>query len=243
MTALELLQSRHSVRSYSSRTVSEGIRNKLRSEVTFINTHEAGLNFQLCFDDDAPFRGVGRSYGMLRGVNNYLCAVIDPTFDDAYERAGYCAEQFVIEALKLGLGTCFVGGTFSRQHVGARVEVYEKVPFVVSFGYAEESLTPLIAKVAMKFAHRKTMSPRDFFDGNDSEYESALREFPWLFEALQAVACAPSYLNKRPVRLKVVTEDGMRHIVAYVTTKQETTLVDLGIAKYNVSTVVSGVWD
>lgn len=242
MTTLELLQSRHSVRSYSSRPISEEIRNKLRSEVTFINTHESGLNFQLCFGDDAPFRGAGRSYGMFRNVRNYLAVVIDPTFSDAYERAGYFAEQFVIEALKSGLGSCYVGGTFSRQHVDARVEVYEKIPFVVSLGYPEEGRTPLLAKVAMKFAHRKSMSPRDFFDGNDSEYESALQKFPWLSEALQAVACAPSSLNKRPVRLKVVPENGTPHIAA-VTTGQETSPVDLGIAKYNVASVISGVWD
>lgn len=201
MTNLELIQARHSVRSYSGKTIPDDVRNRLKSEVTYINTHEAGLNFQLCFDDDAPFRGVGRSYGMFRGVRNYLVAVIDPTFPDAYERAGYFAEQFVIEALRLGIGTCFVGGTFSRQNVGARVEVYEKIPFVIPFGYPEDDKTPLLAKMAMKFAHRKKMSPRDFFDGEDAEYEIWRNEFPWLDVALEAVACAPSSLNKRPVRL------------------------------------------
>lgn len=242
MTNLELIQSRHSVRSYSDKSIPDDVRNRLKSEITYINTHEAGLNFQLCFDDDAPFRGVGRSYGMFRGVRNYLVAVIDPTFPDAYERAGYFAEQFVIEALRLGIGTCFVGGTFSRQNVGARVEVYEKIPFVVSFGYPKDDKTPLLAKMAMKFAHRKKMSPRDFFDGTDSEYEVARQELKWLDVALEAVACAPSSLNKRPVRLKTTTVKGKLQIEA-TTNGQETSLVDLGIAKFNVTAVVPGIFD
>jgi len=242
MTNLELIQSRHSVRSYSGKAIPDDVRNRLRSEVTYINTHEAGLNFQLSFDDDAPFRGVGRSYGMFRGVRNYLVAVIDPTFPDAYERAGYFAEQFVIEALKLGIGTCFVGGTFSRQNVGARVEVYEKIPFVIPFGYPEDDKTPLLAKMAMKFAHRKKMSPRDFFEGTDPEYAATRQEFKWLDVALEAVACSPSSLNKRPVRLKTVTEEGKLHIAA-TTNGQETSPVDLGIAKFNVATAVAGIFD
>lgn len=239
---LELLRSRHSVRSYSDESLNEAVINKLRSEVTYINTHEAGLNFQLCFDDSSPFAGMARSYGMFRNVRNYMVAVIDPTFPHAYERAGFFAEQFVMEAVGAGLGTCFVGGTFSREHVGARVEVYEKIPFVVAFGIADTGRTSLLAKAAARIAHRKSRSPREFFDGNDAEFEEAKRTFPWLERGLEAVACAPSALNRQPVRLKI-TEVGEEKLVTAHTLEPEKYAVDLGIAKYNLAAVVPGIWD
>lgn len=239
---IDLLESRRSVRSYDEIPIQEGIVNKLKSEVTFINSHEAGLNFQIFFDDDSPFRGFRRSYGMFRNVRNYLCAVIDPTFPDTYERAGYFAEQFVMEAVKLGLGTCFVGGTFSRENIQARVEVYEKVPFVVAFGYPDEAHSSLLSRVAYRAVHRKKKSVRDFFSGTDAEYKDALSEFNWLETALRAVACAPSAYNRQPVRLSVSEIEGRRHIVA-TTVEPSKDAVELGIAKFNVADAVGGIWN
>ena len=114
MYTLKELRERKSVRGYTDESLSESIRNTLNAEATFINSHEAGLNFQVRYDDTDPFRGLTRSYGMFRGVRNYLAVVIDSTFEFALERAGYFAEGYVMKAVSLGLGTCFVGGTFSR---------------------------------------------------------------------------------------------------------------------------------
>lgn len=239
---LELLRRRHSVRSYSVDAIDDAVRNRLRSEITYINTHESGLSFQLCFDDAAPFQGWSRSYGIFRNVRNYMVAVIDPTFPDAEERAGYFAQQFVIETVRAGLGTCFVGGTYSGSHIRARVEVYEKVPFVVAFGRSDHSATSLLARISSRLAHLKTMTPRDFFAGDDVEYHEVLDRFPWLHTALQAVACAPSAMNRRPVRLKMREVGGRSRIVAF-TDDSGKYAVDLGIAKYNVAAVVPGVWE
>ena len=89
MYTLKELRGRKSVRGYTEESLSESIRNTLNAEATFINSHEAGLNFQVRYDDADPFRGLTRSYGMFRGVRNYLAVVIDPTFEFALERAGY----------------------------------------------------------------------------------------------------------------------------------------------------------
>lgn len=242
MTGLELLKHRKSVRSFASSPISVEVRNRLRSEATYVNSHEAGLNFHVCFDDDAPFRGVGRSYGMFRNVSDYLAVVIDPTFPDTYERAGYFAEQWVMEAVKSGLGTCFVGGTFSASHIAARMEVYEKLPFVVAFGIPEESKTTLIAKLGMKIAHRKHRPARFFYDGDDAEYERARRAIGWLDCALESVACAPSSLNKQPVRLKMTEVNGVATVEAH-TVEPGKAPVDLGIAKFNVACAVQGTWE
>ena len=250
MSNLELLRERHSVRSYKKITLDESVRNKLRSIASFVNSHEAGLRFVPIFNDDAPFRGFGRSYGMFRNVENYLAVIIDPTFENTLERAGYYAEEFVIEAVKLGLGTCFVGGTFSKNHIDTIVEVYERIPFVIAFGISDIKNTSTLAKLTSCFVHRKALKPREFFLGTDDDYNSAVEKFPWLNNALQAIASAPSALNLMPVRLSMINSDinednemgGVTQIAAS-TIDPEKYPIELGIAKYNIAYAVGGMWD
>lgn len=242
MTNLQLLQRRKSVRSYSDKRLADSLKNRLRSEATYSDSHEAGLSFRVCFHDDAPFKGIGRSYGMFHNVHNYLAVVEDPTFPDTSERAGFCAQRFVIEAESLGIATCFVGGTFSSAHVATEIEVYEKIPFLVAFGYADEKRNPFIARMALKMAHRHERSARDFYDGDDEEYAHARKVLPWLDNALEAVACAPSALNRQPVRLKLSEMDGVPTVEAH-TLVPSRDAIELGIAKFNVEFAVGGVWD
>lgn len=225
---LELLKSRHSVRGYLDKPLSEDVKDKLRAEVTMINTHEAGLNFQLCFDDNEPFAGFNRSYGMFKNARNYLAAVIDSTFPHAEERAGYFAEQFVMECVKLGLGSCFVSGTYSPRHVNVNMEVYEKLPFIVVFGLKGDRESRM-AGFMSKLVHRggEDDNPRDFFQGSDSEYKEAKRLYPKLDDGLQGVACAPSAMNARGVRITL--EDGRLKAVF----AKGHNLTDMGIAVYN----------
>lgn len=239
---LELLKKRHSVRSYSSEIIPEEMIKFLRSELTFINTHESGLNFQLFLGDKAPFKGFTRSYGMFRNVRNYMAAIIDPSFEYSLERAGYFAQQFVMECTHKGLGTCFVGGTFSRDYIPTNIEIYEKIPFVVTFGYAEESKSTILGKFTSRMAHRNKKSPRLFYDGDDSEYNKAITLFNWLPLALEAISYAPSAVNRQPVRLKMIERNGNNVIIAYTVLK-EPVPVDLGIAKFNVASIIPGYWE
>lgn len=240
--SLDLLQSRHSVRNYLPESVPDSVRNFLRAEITMINSHEAGLNFQLFFDDDNPFRGFSRSYGMFHNPRNYLAAVIDPTFADAEERAGYFAEQFVMKLTEMGLGSCFISGSYSAKNVSARMEVYERLPFVVLFGLPAEREKGF-GKLMSRLVHGKEMSPREFFDGDNALYQQAVKLYPWIETGLAGIACAPSASNRRPVRVSMEEREGEQRIVAF--TPKGNVPIDLGIAKYNfqASLSVSGIWE
>lgn len=238
---IELIESRHSVRSFKDIPLTTELKDKLRSETTYINTHEAGLNFQPVFDDSGPFEGFRRSYGMFKNVSNYLACIIDPTFPHAFERAGFYAEQFVMVLQNLGLGSCFVGGTFARADVNARMEVYEKLPFVVVFGHPDERHTSLIGRVAARIVHSKRRAPSDFIFQPMAD-KSKNMENPQFELVLRAVACAPSALNKQPVRIYEKEQDGRSDIYAIVE-DYEKNAIELGIAKYNISAVIPGFWE
>lgn len=252
---IEDLAKRRSVRSYVPKPLLDSDRKTLEALITDINTHEAGMHLQLFTDSGAPFEGFRRSYGMFRGVKNYVALVVDNSYPFMREKAGYYGEQIVMKAVELGLGTCFVGGTFSSGHVDARVRAGEELLCLIVLGYADEAHTSLAARLSRKIAKRRSKKPEDFFKSDISLLE-AEKLFPALGQGLEAVALAPSALNKQPVEIGIasdssealngsansVSEDGVT-VTATVPEDNPMQLIDLGIAMFNFQAVVSGYWD
>ena len=239
--SLEQLQARHSVRRYKNEPLTGEIKSALSAEVTMTNTHEAGLNFQIIFDNGDPFQGFSRSYGMFGNVRNYLVCIVDASFANAVERAGFFAEQFVMKAVGLGLGTCFVGGTFSEKEIDIPKHVYETIPFIVTFGYPEKKTQTLLSSLAMKISHRHDLPARGFFEGTDDEFRKACEKYPFLPDGLEGLSCAPSSLNRQPVRVRL---DEERNLRIHNLKKYPKNEIDLGIGKFNFASAANaGDWE
>ncbi len=241
--SLTQLQQRHSVRKYTSQPLDETCVNALRAAITDINTHEAGMRFQLITDDPEPFRGFGRSYGFFSGVRNYIAAVVDTSYTNYRERAGFFGMQLVMKACALGLGTCFVSGTYSASHTGARVRVGEELLFLITVGHEDtHAKAGLIASLATRIIHRKHIDAESLLE-SDIPLKTLYEDIPSLPEALQALACAPSAMNKRPTRLHITRQGHDYEIKASVAAGNPAYEIDLGIALYSISDILPGAWD
>lgn len=239
MTNLDLLRTRHSVRNYDNQPLDDETARHLRAEITYINSHDPALFIELVVDDDSPFQGFTTSYGFFKGVRNYIAVVVDDHFPNAIERAGYYGEQLVIYATKMGLGTCFVGGMFNADNVKVNLRAGRRVLYLIAVGRQEGKPT-MISSVMSKLIHRKQMPWQQYFESLNG-LDTSLASNPWIKDGLKAMQCAPSAMNRRPVRIHE-KEDGS--IGAYVKDASNTyALLDLGIAKYNFQYVVSGVWE
>lgn len=249
MPTLAQFQARHSVRHFSDRPLEAETAKKLSALLTDINTHEPGMHFQLITDDPAPFAGFGRSYGMFSGVRNYLAAVVDTSFANWRERAGFYGMQVVMRAQELGLGSCFVSGTYSAGHVSARIKVGEEMPYILPLGYAragaKESLTERLVHALIK---RRPVPAQSYLE-SPMEYEQIIKILPGIADALEALSCVPSALNKRPARLVVMPLTDTPRTAADLriecrvpagNTAQE---IDLGIALYCITAFLPGYWD
>lgn len=238
----QVILARKSVRAYSPKRVEEKLLNTLRAAATMINTHEAGLYFTVVDNDPIPFQQFDRSYGMFRNARNYIAVAVDTSFPNTLERAGFFAEEIVLKAVSLGLGTCFVGGTYSSDEVAFNLKASQRLLFLVLFGYpAEGTKSPLMARIAMGISHRKTMRPEDYWIvRNNLTYTEARSDFPYLEAGMQGLAAAPSSLNKRPVRVWVGESEGERVIRLGIPGIKEKQEIDLGIAKYNFALAAGG---
>lgn len=232
------LRSRHSVRTFGDDEIEKAVVDKLKAEITMINTVEPGLHFQLILNDSGPFDGFFNSYGMFKNACNYVACVIEPSYPYTYQRAGYYAQQVVMLAVSLGLGTCFVGGTFNAEVTSAQLRAGEKIPFLIALGYEDNSVETMIAKISKKMLHLSRKKVLDFIE-TDINKESIVKGNSQLYVALQAVECAPSAMNRQPV--KIMYRNG--EIKATAKSSSNSDMIDLGIAMYNFQAVWQGFWE
>lgn len=249
MMTPEFLRSRHSVRRYNNDPIEASAVKALKAEITMINTHEAGMHFELVCNDNAPFEGFRASYGMFSGVRNYIAAVVDRSFPDVMEKAGYFSQQIVMKATALGLGTCYVGGTFDESRVNVVLRPDRKILFIIAVGYAESKKDTFISGIAMKLAHRNDRKADDFFEPTgDFTLAEAKKIMSWLNDGLEGLSSAPSSLNRQPVRIRAVEKSGLEWIygptvTAEVDGSNQKNLIDLGIGKFNFAEAAGGSWE
>jgi hypothetical protein len=92
--------------------------------------NESGLNIQTCYDEPTAFNTFMANYGKFDNVKNYIAIVGKKGMD---EKVGYYGEKIVLKAQELGLNTCWVALTFSKNNVRKLCE-NKKLLLVISFG-------------------------------------------------------------------------------------------------------------
>lgn len=218
MDLTEAIQVRTSRRTYQESPITKEAADKLYKMIDEVN-RQGNLNLKLIQNETAAFGKLSKSYGMFKGVRNYIL-LIGKMGPDARERVGYYGEKLVLLATQLGLGTCWVGGTFDRSIGDQYVQSDEFFSGVITIGNVEPDKS-LKERLISKLTHRKTKAI--------SEMMKAEGEAPeWFLEGMRAVQKAPSAVNAQPVIFTY--QKGI--VSAYVASeKYGHEKVDLGIAK------------
>lgn len=240
-----LLFDRRSVRSFTTEPIHLDAVKLLRSEITYINTHAVGMHFQLVLDHPDPLEGWTGGYGMFRNARNYVACVPDVSFPDALQRAGYHAEHLALTAMQAGLGSCFVGGTFRADKVNVQMRVDWKLPFILVLGYPAADKGTFMSRLSHAFMH-KGMGAEMMLTPESITMESLRKRWPLYAEAVRAAACAPSALNKHPLRFRILSpENGTTTPLVSVVTQNNKpfTQIDTGAALYNWEQIAGGSWE
>lgn len=175
MTLQEAIQTRHSVRQYLNKPIEAGKIAQLQTLIEESN-READLHMQLVVDEPKAFSQGLAKYGKFRGVNNYI-AMICKKGDDT--KLGYYGEKVVLFTQTLGLNTCWVGLTFSKQPDMFEVRSGEHLVCLVPIGYG--------ATQGVQHPQKKTID--DVADG---------KPFPeWFVRGVEAALLAPTAINQQ----------------------------------------------
>ena len=150
-------------------------------------------------EDRRSLKGLG-TYGFIKGATGFIVGAVEPGPRDM-EDFGYGLEQAVLVATDLALGTCWLGGSFSRSSFARKIGASrtEVVPAVVAAGYpAEGSRTSRIRERAG--SERRLPHEQLFWEGKPGEPLDLSRADGYE-KVLEAVRWAPSASNKQPWRL------------------------------------------
>ena len=209
ITIQEAIAARHSVRQYQERPLEAGIIARLNEEAALCNA-ESGLHIQLVTGEPRAFGSGMAKYGKFSGVSNYL-AMVGPKGTD--EAIGYHGERMVLLAQMLGLNSCWVGLSFSKQPDHYQVGAGEKLHCVIALGYGANQGVQHPLKPMEQFVKAQGPMP------------------DWFRRGMEAALLAPTAVNQQKFEFELVDE----HTVS---ARARFTLIgygkiDLGIAKYH----------
>lgn len=218
---LEAIDKRISRRNYLDYSVKAGKVEKLKKLVDKFN-QEANLRIELIVEGGEAFSKLSRSYGFFKNVHTILAMKGLENDPHHREKLGYYGELLVLEATFLGLGSCWVGGSFDRGSQIFKIGADEKLHYVIPIGEVLDEKS-LKEKMFHGLSHLRPKKVEDLIITTVS-----IEELPIDFKnAMKAVHKAPSALNSQPVRFEYSNGQVFgRHVKPSVTDS-----VDLGIAK------------
>lgn len=251
----ELIRRRKSWRSYRREHIPGDLKDRIQGFIASLDAPPFGsaLRFRLV-DSSLPEKTrTPGTYGVIRGARHTLVGAVRPS-PAAWEDFGYSFESVILFCTRLGLGTCWMGGTFSRDYYGRAVDLApdEVIPAVSPVGYIAGKRSILDSLFVMGAGSRNRKPFAELFFRDDFLTSLDPAEAGAYGEALEMVRLAPSASNRQPWRV-VVTEAGVHFFLSrtpgYRTLFSQVDLqcIDMGIAMFHFASTasclgISGGW-
>lgn len=195
---LEAVNVRRSRRSYDGRRPDADALATLQAHVDSFRPFPAARAVLLPEAPQALFLGIVGSYGGVSNAPSALAFVGRTAETGVHAAVGYTGEAAVLEATRLGLGSCWVGGFFSASK-GARfagAQATERVFAVSPLGYPEARIG---AKERIVYGVGKPKPRKDV-----EEFAPGAGSWPaWAQAAATAVKVAPSAMHRQPWMLRM----------------------------------------
>ncbi len=232
----EAVTKRYSVRNYTDQKIEKDKRKAIEVFIDSLdNPFGKKVNFHYFDREDSDEKQRLGTYGVIKGAKNYLGTTIksEPM---ALEALGYEFEAVVLYLAYLGLGTCWLGGTFDRKGFAdaMKIDEGELFPIITPYGYAAEKkhIKEIAMRKIIKADQRKNWDELFYMnDFNTPLHKEEAGDFAF---ALEMVRLGPSASNKQPWRILV--KDGAWHFYEYKEPRYSANFpydiqrVDMGIA-------------
>ncbi len=252
-SVIDIIKERTSTRTYDGRALEADDLEKLNTYIDKVNNE---INIKARFKIVSNL-GIGKeeskklgTYGFISGANSYVVGIMDKNENNAIE-FGYVFEKIILFATDLGIQTCWLGGTFSKENFQqiSGLNENEFIPIISPLGYKKEKRR--VFEIAMRASvgadKRKPWSELFFNKSMAPIDEKDVEQFKL---PLEMVRLGPSASNKQPWR--IIKDENMFHFFicrtkGYGIAGYDMQRNDLGIAKchFDLSlkeTGINGSW-
>ncbi len=213
--AIEVIKMRSSWRTYRADPIEPEKRRVVEQWLSSSPTGPFGtpLRFELVAataDDQNALRGLG-TYGFIRGAPGFIVGTARRAARDM-EDFGYAMEQIILLATDLELGTCWLGGTFTKSTFAEKIMLREEetLPAVVAIGHAAAN-RGAVEKLIRWGAKAKMRRPWEgLFFSSTFKQPLSMEAAGDFATVLEMVRVGPSASNRQPWRF-VRSQDGRRY--------------------------------
>lgn len=223
MDIIQAMKERRSVRSFNGKPLSTAVISDLHRIIKDSYSLFGGnITIRLkSFDLKGEFKP--STYGVIKGASEYFLMAIGEGEESALT-AGFQFEQIVLKAWQLGLGTCWIAGTYK----GSQFDKDEKWPegeslkIICPVGVPEnQRLMEKVMRFTVGSNKRKPFSELFFED----DFKKSLPQDNKFGESLQMLRIAPSSTNSQPWRALVKGDK----VLFYYKPKSAASILDTGI--------------
>lgn len=211
----ESAKKRYSVRNYKEQEVELDKRKAIESFVNSLdNPFGKKVNFHYLDNREMMNEEKLGTYGVIKGAMQYIGTTIklEPM---ALEALGYEFEAVILYLAHLGLGTCWLGGTFNRKGFAKAMNIEEDeiFPIITPYGYAatKKHMKEIVMRKMIKADQRKEWN--QLFYINDFQTTLTKEKAGELEVPLEMVRLGPSASNKQPWRILI--KDNACHFYEY----------------------------
>jgi nitroreductase len=201
----EIMGKRFSCRQYIDKPIEEDERKRLSDYLSAIGKGPFGAAVRLELiaateQDRKALKGLG-TYGFIKGAAGFIVGAVGPSRMNL-EDFGYMMEKAILFATDKGLGTCWLGGTFTRSSFAKKISaaVDEVVPAVTSIGYISQKEQRGVTIRQLVGGHNRKPWDNLFFRQKFGVALSSDEGGPYVVP-LEMVRIAPSASNKQPWRI------------------------------------------
>lgn len=172
--------------------------NDLVDELNAIDTEESIGLILINESNDQVYKGMIGSYGKVSSAPAFLMIIENQNHSLSKVNMGYYGEAFVLEATALGLGTCWISGTFDRKFTEDYLDLKdnERVHAIIPVGYAKPKETRK-KNILSRMIGSSKRKPIEKLCNN---YSDTLPQ--GIKDALEAARLAPSAVNGQPWRFE-----------------------------------------
>ena len=240
MSIIDVIKKRRSVRTFKKEELSNDVIEKIKEYLNDMKCDNPYFNADIRYEIIESKKGTEieklGTYGIFKNAKKFIGVIVDNKNIPLLE-VGYYFEKIILYLTEIGVGNCWVAGTFNREQFNSAFKIKddELLLIVCPIGYESKrkSTREKMFRSLGGFNKRKKREELFFNETFDNPLDLDIdKEYN---ESLEMVRIAPSAINKQPWR--IVYKDNNYH---FFKTKNENSkhpydisIVDLGIAAYH----------
>lgn len=203
---VDLIRHRSSCRTYLAQPIEPGLQHQLTDFAAALGPGPLGGTARFQFiaadpEDSAALRQLG-TYGFIKGATAYLVGATQDG-EEKLEDFGFLMEKLVLFATDLGLGTCWLGGTFTKSSFAQRIHARpdELIPAVTPLGYCAPTRRPVDRLIRNRAGSDRRLPVERLFFAEQFGLPLDLSSADNYALPLKMVRLAPSASNRQPWRI------------------------------------------